>query len=227
MDPSSPETPGPRLQVRGTRASSVIVHRPPPDRVGRFLELERGITEAAEAFPGYQATDVYPPADSRQAEWVVVIHFDGAETLRRWLDSPVRAEWINKLRGEMGDFRLKTLPGGFGAWFAGLVDGSEGGLPPSWKMALTVLLALYPTVMLLAIFVSPYLTPLGLAVSMLIGNVLSSCILQWGVMPALNRALGPWLTANSKGQRAFSYGGLVAILILLGGMAILFRQVQG
>jgi uncharacterized protein len=227
MDSSFSETPGPRLQVRGTRASSVIVHRPPPDRVERFLELERGITEAAGAFPGYQATDVYPPADSRQADWVVVIHFDGAEALQRWLDSPVRAEWIDKLRCEIGEFRLKTLPSGFGAWFAGLVDGSDGALPPSWKMALTVLLALYPTVMLLAIFVTPYLHPLGLAVSMLIGNVLSSCILQWGVMPALNRVLGPWLTANRKGQRVFSFGGLIVILLLLGGMATLFHLVKG
>ena len=68
----------------------------------------------------------------------------------------MRAEWIAKLRGEIGDFRLKTLPSGFGAWFAGLVDGSEGALPPSWKIALTVLLGLYPTVMLLAMFVGPY-----------------------------------------------------------------------
>src|SRR3954466_10837190 len=98
MESSSPKTSGPQLQVNGTRASSVIVHRPPPDRVERFLELERGITKAAADFPGYQTTDLYPPADKRQAEWVVVIHFDTAEALQRWLDSPVRAEWIGKLR---------------------------------------------------------------------------------------------------------------------------------
>ena len=93
----------------------------------------RGITEAAKAFPGYQATDVYPPADSRQAEWVVVIHFDGPENLQRWLGSPVRTEWVEKLRKEMGDFRLKTLPAGFGAWFAGLVDEPEMGCPRRGK----------------------------------------------------------------------------------------------
>ena len=94
-------------------ASSVIVHRVAPDLVERFLELERGITEAAKAFPGYQATDVYPPADSRQAEWVVVIHFDGPENLQRWLGSPVRAEWVEKLRKEMGDFRSEDVAGRF------------------------------------------------------------------------------------------------------------------
>ena len=100
MNPSSPDATGPRLQVLGERASSVIVHRPPPDRVEQFLELQRQITEAAKAFPGYQGTDVYPPMDRQQVEWVVVIHFDRPEHLQGWLDSPVRAEWVAKLRGQ-------------------------------------------------------------------------------------------------------------------------------
>jgi uncharacterized protein len=227
MNSSSPETPGTHMQVLGERASSVIVHRAPTDRVEQFLELQRGITEAAKAFPGYQATDVYPPADRQQGEWVVVIHFDGLDTLQRWLDSPVRGEWVEKLRKEMGDFRLKTLPAGFGAWFAGLVDESEPALPPSWKIALTVLFQLYPTVMALTVFVSPHLKPLGLAVSMLISNALSVSILQWAAMPALGKLLGPWLRANEERQRAYSLGGLVVILLLLGGMASLFRLVKG
>jgi uncharacterized protein len=227
MDSSSPNTPDPLVQVRGARTSSVIVHRVPPDRAEQFLELQRGITETAKAFPGYQATDVYPPAERQPSEWVVVIHFDGPETLQRWLDSPVRAEWIEKLRNEMGDFRVKTLPTGFGAWFASLVNGSEVALPPPWKIALSVLLALYPTVMVLAICVGPYLNPLGLAVSMLISNALSVSILQWAVTPALNVLLRPWLRAHEYKQRAFFLGGLVAILLLLGVMAILFRLVTG
>src|SRR5262249_48027353 len=128
---------------------------------------------------------------------------------------------------EMGDFRLKTLPTGFGAWFAGLVNGSEVGLPPSWKIALSVLLALYPTVMVLTICVGPYLQPLGLAVSLLVSNVLSVSLLQWAVTPALKPVLRPWLRANEPKQRAFSLGGLAAILLLLAGMAILFRLVTG
>jgi antibiotic biosynthesis monooxygenase (ABM) superfamily enzyme len=215
------------MQIRSTRASTVIVHRLRPDRVERFLELQRGITEAAQAFPGYQATDVYPPAEGRQVEWVVVIHFDGPEALRRWLDSPVRAGWVEKIHTEVGDFRLKTLPTGFGAWFAGQVDGSDGGQAPSWKIALSVLLALYPTVMVLAICVGPYLNSMGLAVSMLISNALSVSLLQWAVTPALNPLLRHWLGANEPRQGAFSLGGFVVILLLLGGMAIMFRLVTG
>jgi antibiotic biosynthesis monooxygenase (ABM) superfamily enzyme len=227
MDPSSTDAARPRLEVRGPSASSVVVHRVPPDGVERFLEWERGITRAAEGFPGYRATDLYPPADRRQAEWVAVIHFDTPEALQRWIDSPARAEWTGKLPREIGDFQLKTLPAGFGPWFAGLVRGPGGGLPPSWKMALAVLLALYPTVMVLTIFVSPVLSPLGFAVSMLIGNALSVALLQWALMPVVEAVLRPWLRAKADQGMALSVGGLLLILFLLAGMAVLFRQVTG
>ncbi len=227
MESSSPEASDRRMQVHGAQASSVIVHCLPPERVERFLELQRGITQAAEGFRGYEATDVYPPTDSQDLNWVVVIHFDRPETLQLWLDSPVRAEWVETLRNEMGDFRLKSLPTGFAAWFAGLVNESKGGLPPSWKMALTVLLALYPTVMLLAIWVVPYVSPLGQAASMLISNALSVSLLQWAVMPVLEKLLGPWLRANQERQRAHSLGGLVVLLVLLGGLALLFHLING
>jgi len=191
------------------------------------MDWQRGVTGAAEGFAGYRDTDVYPPADNLRDEWVVVIHFDDEKSLQGWLDSSVRAQWVEKLRAQVGNCELKALPGGFGSWFAGLAEGSDRTHPPSWKMALTVLLGLYPTVMLLTLFPGPYTEPLGLALAMLIGNALSVSILQWAVMPMLNTLLAPWLKANSEQQRAVSVGGLILILILMVGLALLFRQVTG
>jgi uncharacterized protein len=226
MNLTSPQAAHPLLEVRGARASSVIVHHVPTDRIERFLEWQRGITQAAEAFPGYQATDVYPPADSKQLQWVVVIHFDNSEALQRWLDSPVRREWTAKLPADIADFQLKTLSAGFGPWFAGLVD--HGGLPPHWRMALAVLLGLYPTVMVLAIVVAPYTNAwFGLAVAMLIGNALSVAFLEWWGGPLVNRLLAPWLRAHGEKGKTLSVVGLVLILGILGVLTFLFRLVTG
>src|SRR5205807_5818943 len=145
----------------------------------------------AERFAGYRGTDVYPPADGRDDASVVVLHFDDEKALGQWLDSPARAEWVQKLRARVGDFELQKLPGGFGPWFAGLRRGPDA--PPGWKMVLTVLLGLYPTVVLLSFFPGQYTAPLGLAVSLLIGNALSVSLLQWAVMPPLTALLAPWL----------------------------------
>jgi antibiotic biosynthesis monooxygenase (ABM) superfamily enzyme len=215
----------PLLENRGSRASSVIVHHIPMRSVERFLEWQRGITQAVEEFSGYQATDMYPPARPLHTEWVVVIHFDNSETLQCWLDSPVRADWTAKLPAELANFHLKTLSAGFGPWFSGLVD--RGDLPPHWKMALAVLLGLYPTVMFLSIFVVLPHDRLGTAITILIGNILGVCLLEWVVMPVLNLVLGPWLRANDEKGRAISCAGLFLILGALGILTLLFRQITG
>jgi antibiotic biosynthesis monooxygenase (ABM) superfamily enzyme len=199
----------------------------PPAAADRFLALQDGFTRAVEAFPGYQGTDVYPPADPKAAEWVVLIHFTDAASLKRWLDSPVRAEWVVKVRKEIGEFRLKTLTSGFGTWFAGLADEPAANLPPGWKMVLTVLLGLYPTVLLLTLTVGKVTSPLGMAVAMLIGNAMSVSILQWGLMPVLIRAFDPWLHANAPTQRVKSLAGVAVIAALLAGLTVGFRQITG
>jgi uncharacterized protein len=219
--------PPPPLDIRGARVSTVVVQRVPKEGVPRFLECQRGIDEAAKSFPGYLGTELYPPADGQNPEWVAVINFDDQESLQRWLDSSERAEWTKKLKDDVGDFKLKTLPSGFGGWFAGLVNAQDGEPPPSWKIAISVLLGLYPTVMVLALLVSPHLSPLGLSVAMLISNVLSVSLCQWIVLPPVNRALGPWLRANAPERRAQSIGGLILIVLLLGGIAALFRLATG
>jgi uncharacterized protein len=94
-------------------------------------------------------------------------------------------------------------------------------------MALTVLLGLYPTVMLLTVGIAPHTSPLGLALSMLIGNALSVSILQWAVMPALNAILAPWLHAPADRGKTLSVGGPLLVLLLLGGLVVLFRQITG
>lgn len=223
MSPSIPVATDSPIELRGKRASSVILHRVPPERVGEFMNWERGITRAAERFPGYQATDVYPPDDPRKREWVVVIHFDDPRDLKRWTDSPERHEWSDRLGDGMRDFRMKTLPDGFASWFAGIVEGG----PAPWQMALTVVLGLYPTVMLLNIVLGRYLSPLGLAASMLIGNLLSVSTLQWVVMPPLQRAFRPWFQADGPGRTASLVVGAVLVAALLLVMVILFRRVTG
>jgi antibiotic biosynthesis monooxygenase (ABM) superfamily enzyme len=221
MEPLAPNPAHPPLEVYTTRASSVISQVIPPGAKDTFLEWQRGISAAAADAPGYQTTEIYPPARAGEP-WVVIIHFDDPKTLKDWIDSPNRAEWVAKLPREIRDFQLQTLPSGFGAWFASTLGGPPVALPPKWKMALTILFTLYPTVMLLAIFVGPYINPLGLSVSMLISNVLSVASLQWLVQPALDPVLGPWLRANEAKQKAFSLGGLAVLLLALGGMVLLF-----
>ena len=117
------------------------------------------------------------------------------------------------------------LPSGFGPWFAGLT--ADGGPLPHWKMILTVLFALYPTVMLLAIFLGPHTQRFGMAVSMLISNAASVCFLEFVGTPLVRGLLRPWLRASGKEGGTVSLVGLVLILASLAGMTALFHRVTG
>lgn len=195
--------------VSSQKASSVFVHRVPEACVERFLVWQRGVSEAVKNFPGYQSTDVFPPDEQRPEEWLIVAHFDNGVALQRWLDSPERAAWTDKLPLEVKDYQLTKLPSGFGAWFQST--------PANWKMALSVLLGLFPIVMLLTIVVGPFTSRYGLTWSMLIGNALSVSILQWIVMPPLTRALAPWLNAVASKRAKNIYGalGVIALIVLI------------
>jgi hypothetical protein len=121
----------------------------------------------------------------------------------------------------LGEYRLKTLPGGFGQWF---VNSGDAKLPAGWKMALTVWLGLYPTVMLLTLLVAPFTQSLGMAISILIGNAVSVSILQWAMMPALTRVFRRWLKAPKGTGAVFQMGGAAVILLALGVLALLFSR---
>ena len=188
------------------------------------MEWLHGVTDTAGAYPGYQATEIYPPTGDGE-EWVVIIHFDDESTLQAWLDAPERAEWVADLTHEARAFRIQTMPTGFGSWVAGQTD---GGMPlPHWKSFLLVLVGLYPVVMLLTLVVSPRTAGVGMAVAMLIGNILSVAILEWIVMPLLNRALGPWLGAQGIAGRRTSVAGAALLVAALLGMAVVFRLASG
>lgn len=208
--------------MRVSMASAVVVHRIPADTNDWFLDWQRGVSDEAAAFPGYTGTDVYPPGEVNPGEWVVVLHFESQQALNGWLGSAVRAEWVARYRERIGPFDLTPMPSGFGTWFASRTRG----VPPTWKMALTVLLGLYPTVVLLSVGLGPVTKPLGFALGVLVGNAVSVVLLQWAIMPMVTRVARPWLRADGAGWRTHA-AGVAIVAGLIAGMAVAFRWAFG
>lgn len=212
------------LDVREARAATMIVHAVPADHVDAFVAWQHDIAEAAATFAGYQGSELYPPVEGTD-DWVLVIQFDDHAALQAWLGSPIRAERLAQLPAELQEHRLETMPAGFGSWVAD-VAGRRPRIP-HWKSFLLVLVGLYPTVMVLSIVLSPRTEPLGLALAVLVGNVVSVAFLEWIGMPSLNRLLGPWLRARGREARVVTAVGLLGIVAALAVMAAAFRLAVG
>ena len=194
----------------------------PPERSDEFLKWQRRITRDASHFPGYKYTEVYQPAPGAGDVWVTVIHFESNPLLEDWIRSPVRQKWVDDLKERFGDFTLKRV-GGFDVWFSSVQRADEK--IPDWKMVITVVAALYPTVMLLTYWLTPFLKPLAFPGQMLIGNIVSVSFLQWIAMPLLTGRLSFWLRPTKATGLKVTLAGLAGIVVALALMLWVFISV--
>lgn len=208
-------------------ASMLVSTKVKPGREREYQEWQRAVDAEARKFSGFQGNEVFPPLPGRQEEWVVVVRFDSAENLERWFSSDARRRLLEQGEPLFERVQLHKVGSGFPGWFS-LGHGTDGppALPPNWKQAMTVLLVLYPTVMILTLVLSPRLASLPLALSMFIGNTASVAVLTWLLMPVANRALEFWLCPDPVGGRLRSEAlGIGAIVLAYAASIALFLWV--
>jgi len=207
-------------------AGMVVSTRVKPGREHEYREWQITIDHEAARFPGFLGNEAFPPVPGLQEEWVVVVRFDSAKHLQDWLESEPRHRLVQQAAQLWDEARVESFGGGFPGWFtAGRGASGQPALPPEWKQAMTVLLVLYPTVMLLSRFLSPWLAGLPLAASMFISNVASVAVLTWLLMPLVTRALGFWLSPPSTRRRQFEVLGLLVVLVAYGVAVLIFAAI--
>lgn len=174
----------------------VVSHPVDPAEEDAFLDWQRRVTDAERAFPGFGGSELFRPVPGGQDDWTAVFRFDTEEHLNDWLESPQRKRLLDE-GAQFHDFELHRIASPFGSWFS---FGDEGATeaPAQWKTALSVLVGLYPTVVLLTLGISEIWEDGDLWETLLVGNILSVCLLTWVVMPIVTRALRFWLAPDPR-----------------------------
>ncbi|MFD9410052.1 antibiotic biosynthesis monooxygenase [Streptomyces sp. NPDC059989] len=169
----------------------VVTHRVRPDHVDDFLDWQRRMSQEESRFEGFRGTEIFRPIEGLQDEWTTLYRYDNAEHLDAWLTSEKRRQVLAE--GEkFNDFKLRTIDNSFGSWFAFEENGREVPPPSETKTSIAVWVGLYPTVVLLALALSPLKLPIWLG--LLVGNLLSSFAMSFITMPYyVNRLLKRWL----------------------------------
>jgi uncharacterized protein len=177
----------------------VVSHPVDPADEDAFLAWQERVTDAEQGFDGFRGAELFRPVAGVQDEWTALYRFDSDEHLDAWLESPERQQLLDEGK-RFEDFSLKRISSPFGSWFAPSGGEGSGEAPAQWKTALSVLVGLYPTVVLLTLAISEIWKKAELWESLLIGNILSVSLLTWVVMPIVTRALRFWL--EPEGGRA-------------------------
>ncbi|MFI2367645.1 antibiotic biosynthesis monooxygenase [Streptomyces sp. NPDC018833] len=194
--------------------TAVISHDVRPGREREFMRWQDKILKSQERHPGFMGSELFRPVEGVQDRWVVAFRFDTREHLEGWLDSEDREKLLEEGREYFRSYDVRKIGSAFSGWFR-FGEGTEEGIPPNWKQAMSVVLALYPTVMILELTAGDWFDNLGIPgyIALFISNVLSVSILTWLLMPLVNRAFAFWLLPGRARSRRVHVAGAVVVAV--------------
>ncbi|GGS05350.1 hypothetical protein GCM10010269_50290 [Streptomyces humidus] len=193
----------------------VASHRIAPDREGDYLLWQHKLEKVQEKFPGFQGLELFRPVPGIEDNWVVVFRFDTREHLDNWLGSEARRKLLDEGRDAVGSYEVRRIGSAFSGWFASERGTEERAVPPNWKQAMAVFLAIFPVVVVLSRTLNSQLLAAGLPIfgMYFVSNIISVAILTWAMMPLVNRLFRFWLSpAPTAGARTDVLGAVVIVV---------------
>ena len=197
----------------GTNVTQVIFSSIKPGMEGQYRAWVVKVQRAQAKYPGYRGNYLQPPA-APGGHWTTLLRYDSQEHLDAWLAAPERAQLLEEAKVFIEQEEHLRLATSFPGWIP--IQPVNGVTPPDWKIALLVLLGLFPTVMLELRFLSPILRQFDLNSSFatFIGNVGSVSATSFITMPLFVRWFGWWLFMTKDSPAGTTAKG-VGILIAL------------
>ncbi|GAA5442484.1 hypothetical protein Misp06_00658 [Microbulbifer sp. NBRC 101763] len=201
-------------------ATIVVFERVKPDRIRGYKKWLGKIGEAAESHPGFLGRELLKPIKGLQDDWVIIIRFDSEENLNLWLSSPIHKVLMEEAESFLERVQYKKIGRGFEDWLAHARGIKNSALPPQWKMAMLIILALYPIIMLISIWILPLMENWKSAMSLFVSSLISVSVLTWVAMPIVTRVFSFWLSGGEEVKTKTTIIG-ASIVVLLYLMAIL------
>jgi antibiotic biosynthesis monooxygenase (ABM) superfamily enzyme len=212
--------------------SAVISTRVKPDQQDAFLRWYRRISAVQAKFEGFQGYKFEAPIPGVQDDWVTILRFDSDAHLEAWLNSEQRKQILEEANAFSLDTHIRKVRVGFESWFK-FTGTQQQSPPPTWKVNMIVLLALYPIVFLFSIFVqTPLLIHRGMPfwLALFVGNAFSTILLGWVVVPLLSKVFTWWLTPLESAAptqitpQRITWAGTALILSLYALLLLIFSH---
>ncbi|MFG2015238.1 antibiotic biosynthesis monooxygenase [Actinomadura geliboluensis] len=159
-----------------------------PGRERDFEEWAEGLHRVASGHPGHRGA-TWLRAEGARHRYYTVVNFADQDSLDRWLRSPERADWIDRVRGIADEHHLDTT--GLETWFS--LPGESVPAPSKAKMIVVTFCAVYPLSLLLNAFATPLTKSWPVPLQALTFPVIVIPLLTVVIMPALSRLLRRWL----------------------------------
>lgn len=213
-------------------SSLVMEHIVATGEEAAFDRWQQDLQETASQHDGFVRLDRCSAlvCDNDVVKHYTIIHFDSPEHLKQWISSKARQRLNQRGRQIFRAYRYKSFTTGLEGWFSRRTNSGENSDlgPPAWKQILSVVLGLYPLIMLRLILLPEAVFPDSWPSSTitLLVTLVTSSLLAMIVMPIITRFLGFWLyPAYRKSTVSIDVIGFAVVFVGLITMSILFEQV--
>jgi antibiotic biosynthesis monooxygenase (ABM) superfamily enzyme len=168
-----------------------------PDRAREVAAWARAGQDLLSTNPGYLGSG-WVRSDPESPEWHMLYRFADADSLAAWESSPEREWWVASALG-MVQHSPEERRTGIEGWFdepTSVEVIATTSPPPRWKQMVAIFIAFFPLSLLANWALSPFSAAWPLPLRVLVLVVVVSPIMTYIAMPAITRALRPWLTAG-------------------------------
>lgn len=181
------------MNVNG--ATVVITHRIRGEKHSKYESWLGEIVPLCKTSPGFLDWHIVRPIAGITDTYTVIIRFDTAENLKKWMSSSERERLINKVQPLFvgaDDFYISS---GLDFWF--IPTGAKAKIPVRWKQYLITWSAIYPLALGVPYIVAPILRLLGVAgippLTTLAVTAIVVFLMVYVIMPRYTRLVQQWL----------------------------------
>lgn len=177
--------------------TAVIYHLVKPGREQAYEQWLHDISAVAQQFAGHAGVSFVRPADLSHPEYTIILKFDCSQHLKAWMDSPIRQQWMDKVKPLVQKDQSVQVLTGLETWFT--LPGKLVQQPPKrYKMAILTTLGVFAVAQILGLVVAPALTSLDPLLRSFLLTAVTVFILTYVVMPRITRLFYRWLYLKHK-----------------------------
>ena len=167
------------------------------DQEPAFRSTLEGLLEEFGRVPGASGSLVFRRESGVEVEFSILQRFATEKDHDAWVASAGFARWRAAMAPPTQTPGHVQRYSGMDAFF---VDAKAPDAPPRWKMAVVLLVAVYPMSLAVAHWLAPALARVSLFTGALITSVIMVVSMTWLVVPLLTKLFEPWLQPADPGR---------------------------